>query len=114
MTDSGTEIDWSLTTWEGSRRAQLRRWCKLSLRERLRAVEEMVDLARHFADMRAQGRFRDLSSAPGAGASGAPREQLGESRPAAGGVREQPGKYDAGTVPPKTHKPDKGSDDAEE
>ena len=42
-------IDWSLITWEGSRRAQLRRWCALTLRERLRAVEGMVDLARHFA-----------------------------------------------------------------
>lgn len=58
MTDSDSEIDWSLTTWEGSRREQLRRWCKLSVRERLLAVEEVADLARHFAEMRAQGRFR--------------------------------------------------------
>lgn len=26
-------IDWSLTTWESSRREQLRRWADLSLRE---------------------------------------------------------------------------------
>ena len=65
MTDSDTKIDWSLTTWEGSRRAQLRRWCKLSLRERLRAVEDMADLAQHFADLRAQGRFQNLSGIPG-------------------------------------------------
>lgn len=31
-TEPGTDaIDWSLTTWEGSRREQLRRWAKVSL-----------------------------------------------------------------------------------
>lgn len=39
------EIDWSLTTWEGSRREQLRRWSELSLREILLAQEEMQELA---------------------------------------------------------------------
>lgn len=38
-------IDWSLTTWEGSRREQLRRWAALSLEEILRAQEEMQELA---------------------------------------------------------------------
>ena len=38
------EIDWKLTTWEGSRRATLRRWARLGLREKLRAVEEMAQL----------------------------------------------------------------------
>jgi len=51
-------IDWTLTTWEGSRRAQLRRWCALTLRERLVALEEMTDLAQRFTQMRAQGRFK--------------------------------------------------------
>lgn len=113
MDDSNAPIDWSLTTWEGSRRAQLRRWCALTLRERLRAVEEMADLARHFAEMRAQGRFQDLSKTAGAGAAGAPRQQVGKSRSATG-VWEQPGTYDAGTAGPNKHKPGKGSDDAEE
>ena len=40
------EIDWSLTTWEGSRRAQLRDWMQLSLTEKWLAVEEMADFAR--------------------------------------------------------------------
>lgn len=40
------EIDWSLTSWEGSRRAALRDWMKLTLTEKWRAVEEMADLAR--------------------------------------------------------------------
>ena len=39
-------IDWSLTTWEGSRRAQLRDWMKLSLSEKWQAVEDMADWAR--------------------------------------------------------------------
>ncbi|MEP6955379.1 MAG: hypothetical protein ABI883_01025 [Chthoniobacterales bacterium] len=40
------EIDWSLTTWEGSRRAQLRDAMKLTLTEKWQAVEEMGDWAR--------------------------------------------------------------------
>ena len=59
-----TEIDWGATTWEGSRRAQLRGWCALTLRERLEALEGMADISRHFADMRAQGKFTDLSQPP--------------------------------------------------
>ena len=39
-------IDWSLTTWEGSRRAQLRDWMKLTLTEKWQAVEDMADWAR--------------------------------------------------------------------
>ena len=42
--DSG--IDWSLTTWEGSRRAALRDWMALTLTEKWQAVEEMADFAR--------------------------------------------------------------------
>lgn len=50
-------IDWSLTTWDGSRREQLRRWAELSLEEILRAQEEMADLNRRFAEMRVAGKF---------------------------------------------------------
>lgn len=45
-------FDWSLTTWEGSRREQLRQWAKLSIEEIVRAQEEMAELNQHFADMR--------------------------------------------------------------
>lgn len=38
-------IDWSLTTWEGAEREQLRRWAGLSLEDILRAQEEMQSLA---------------------------------------------------------------------
>lgn len=47
------DIDWSLTTWEGSRREQLRRWSELSLREIILAQEEMRELSERFAQMRA-------------------------------------------------------------
>lgn len=45
-TDKQSEtIDWSLTTWEGSRREELRRWSALTLEEIVRAQEEMQQLA---------------------------------------------------------------------
>jgi hypothetical protein len=45
-------IDWILTTWDGSRREQLRRSRELTLRERLRAIEEMADLSRRLEERR--------------------------------------------------------------
>ena len=42
------EIDWSLTSWEGSRCEQYRRWLQLTLREILLAQEEMQKLANAF------------------------------------------------------------------
>jgi len=44
--DAIESIDWSLTTWEGSRREQLRRWAELPLERAILAVEEMEELAR--------------------------------------------------------------------
>ena len=38
-------IDWSLTTWQGARREQLRRWAQLPLERIVSALEEMEDLA---------------------------------------------------------------------
>ena len=45
-------IDWSLTTWERSRREQMRRWSELTMDEILEAQEEMADLTEqlHVAD----------------------------------------------------------------
>ena len=39
------DIDWSLTTWEGARREQMRRWANLPLSELILALEEMQVLA---------------------------------------------------------------------
>jgi hypothetical protein len=47
-------FDWNLTTWEGSRREQLRRWAQLTLEKIVQAQEEMADLSERFADMRRQ------------------------------------------------------------
>ena len=38
-------IDWSLTTWEGARREQLRRWSQMPLAEMILALEEMQVLS---------------------------------------------------------------------
>jgi tRNA(Phe) wybutosine-synthesizing methylase Tyw3 len=47
-------IDWSLTTWEGAEREQLRRWARLSLEEIVRAQEQMQDLSERLAKARAE------------------------------------------------------------
>jgi len=41
------DIDWSLTSWEGSRREQLRRWAELPLDRAIMALEEMEALFRN-------------------------------------------------------------------
>ena len=56
------DIDWNLTTWEGSRREQLRRWRMLSVRERLQAIEEMAELARALAGANARPQAVDRRS----------------------------------------------------
>lgn len=53
MSDPGSRppevrVDWSLTTFEGARREQLRRWSELSLRQVITALEEMEELNRRF------------------------------------------------------------------
>ena len=58
MSEIPDNIDWSLTSWEGSRRAQLRRWRELSLRQKLLALEEMTEIAEHFGRMRETGKLR--------------------------------------------------------
>jgi hypothetical protein len=45
LPDTLEQFDWRLTTWEGSRREQLRRWAMLSLAEIIAAIEEMERLA---------------------------------------------------------------------
>jgi hypothetical protein len=47
--DSTDGIDWSLTTWEGARREQLRRWAELPLERIILALEEMQELAEKLA-----------------------------------------------------------------
>ena len=42
MNEKHPSFDWSLTSWEGSRREQLRRWSQLSMDEIFAAQEEMA------------------------------------------------------------------------
>ena len=57
MSQIPDDIDWSLTTWEGSRREQLRRALTLTLRERLQAVEDMAEVAERLRQMRETGKL---------------------------------------------------------
>ncbi len=45
------DASWETATWEESRRAQLRSALALTVRERLQALEALVDLAQRLADM---------------------------------------------------------------
>lgn len=45
---------WASTTWDGNRRAQIRRALALSVRERLAALEHMAEVANRLADLRIQ------------------------------------------------------------
>ena len=49
------DIRWEDTTWEGSRRVMLRRSLKLTVRERLEALEDMCEVNRHIDYLRASG-----------------------------------------------------------
>jgi len=53
MTQDNDDIDWSATTWAGARREQVRQWLKLTVRERLLAVEEMGRVAQALQSSRA-------------------------------------------------------------
>lgn len=45
-------IDWSLTTWKGSRRRQHQDFYALAFRRKLEVIEELGNLAEHFAASR--------------------------------------------------------------
>jgi len=55
MARKRTSNSWDAATWTGARREQLRRWRKLTLREKLKAVEEMGKLAARFTKTRRRG-----------------------------------------------------------
>jgi hypothetical protein len=49
-------IDWSLTTWQGARREQMRRWAELPLENIVAALEEMQTLAEQLGPPERKGR----------------------------------------------------------
>jgi hypothetical protein len=68
MSEKQDHIDWSVTTWGGSREAQLRRALKLTPRERLAAAEGLADVLRRLGEMRARGEFKSASDDGAGGA----------------------------------------------
>ena len=52
-------IDWTLTTWEGSRREQLRRWAALPLEQVVLALEQMEQLAEQLSRPRPAQQLAD-------------------------------------------------------
>jgi hypothetical protein len=47
------EVDWGLTTWEGSRRVQQQEFHALPFREKLLIIEQMEEIAECFRRSRA-------------------------------------------------------------
>ncbi len=70
------DIDWTLTTWEGSRRDQLRRAQDLTLRERLQAVEDMAELSQRLRKARQVPPDRAADRPERGGGIGAVPQQL--------------------------------------
>jgi hypothetical protein len=59
VAEPAAPANWSLATWEGSRRNQIRHWLLLSVRERLQAIEELAQVARHLEGRRISRKRRD-------------------------------------------------------
>lgn len=51
--------DWESATWEGNRRAQLRRSLQLTVRERLQALEGLAETSRRLADLSDHAPYRE-------------------------------------------------------
>lgn len=62
------QAGWEAGTWEGARRSGLRRALRLSVRERLEALETLAETSERLARIRVVGRRDD----------GAPEERSGE------------------------------------
>jgi hypothetical protein len=72
MSPTPDDIDWSLTTWEGVRREQLRRAAAFTLRERMQSLEDMAEVAERFRQMRESGKPSVTRDEPAASVNGAP------------------------------------------
>ena len=50
------EQDWGNASWEGSRRAMIRKSLKLTVRERLQALEDMVETSQKLAKLKSKAK----------------------------------------------------------
>lgn len=57
MTEKRNADDWSAATWEGSRRALLRQSLKLTVRQRLEALDQLTETNDRMQTLRAKGKF---------------------------------------------------------
>jgi len=62
MSESSRDIDWTKTTFNGSRREQLLRWQSLTVRERLEALDSLTELAERLQKQRADNSVHDSDS----------------------------------------------------
>ena len=70
MTDREHNIDWSRTSWEGSRREQVRRWLQMSIGERLKAWDELMEQTDRIAAAGKKSRIKKPRSSNGASSVG--------------------------------------------
>lgn len=57
-----TKQDWSNATWVGSRRTMIRQSLKLTVRERLQALEELCRTAKKLASLKTKNNQQNSSS----------------------------------------------------
>jgi CRISPR-associated protein Csx17 len=67
LNERSSDSDWAAATWEGSRRAQLRRALSLTVRQRLEVLESLSEASDHIAEIgreaaRSERRARPLTS----------------------------------------------------
>ncbi len=75
------DFDWRMTTFEGSRREQLRRWAQLPLENIVQAIEEMQDISQQLAvaPPSPQGTHHESERSAGVGESTTEYGKLGEN-----------------------------------
>jgi hypothetical protein len=74
--------DWSVATWEGSRRRQHQEFLALPFAEKLAVIEELAEVARFFAERReARGLPLSYSGAAVDGPARVPERRSSESGP---------------------------------
>lgn len=86
--------DWDAATWEGSRRAQIRRGLRLTVRERLQALEDLAETSERLAELASQPRTAAVS---GSGQKG-PDDPMDPERDVQGG-QTSPESTSGGTRP---------------
>ncbi|MBI2319790.1 MAG: Fic family protein [Betaproteobacteria bacterium] len=110
------EIDWHLTTWEGSRQKQLRYWATLPLERAVEGLEGMEELFEQFREMREKREFHTAGSgsAPEIKGRGSLEHVAAEAENVLHGLEAGDrtlacaAARDAGAHPPQSDSPERG------